>query len=643
MGISRFFKALHSLYMKNPSKLTDKKALLRTIRYYEYKDNPKAMENIDYFYIDANSILYHAKAVLYEKKSFLSEDKSDVFRKLFDIAFEYIELLISIARPINGTYICLDGVCPKPKQEQQRRRRYRKVFDEKKQTESVENAVDSILKKFSLKKGKKTDNEDTFDTNAFTPGTECMYEFSDYLHYRIRKILTDGENWPYGDIYFSDANEQGEGEHKIMQILRREDMMAKKHCVYGLDADLIVLSVCSPAKRIYLLRENVWTTPKNLQFHWVNISVLRSIIVREMHTDTNKMKKKDIYRDFAILTFLLGNDFLPHIPCLENPEIAIPALFEAYQQLTSPLYMDYGKYYKIQEREAVKQRKKGKYIRPPPEHIVRQRINDVKYKNGFIVVDSLKCLCQYLAKRVNRHLLEESHKDYKYPDTLLASCVSIRTMETDDGRTKKYRKIDLNKWRNEVDIRFIKGSNSLDIDSAITKYIHMLNWVCTYYFNGVVDWKFEPTFTFGPSLQTLAESMKDIHYHPHYTPPPSIPVVMLCVLPKESERLIPKVLREYIYTGIVSVVREGTDVDWGGVVSVTPSITNKAIDTLEAIVDGVRHQTDIEWLFQRTYMQKFSFDSDLKYTFSNQYGEVANCHTRVLSTKVSKRMPGRDK
>ena len=59
------------------------------------------------------------------------------------------------------------------------------------------------------------------------------------------------------NIILSDSNEPGEGEHKILQYIKqKKDIFQKQHnCIYGLDADLIVLSLLSGLKNIVLLRE----------------------------------------------------------------------------------------------------------------------------------------------------------------------------------------------------------------------------------------------------------------------------------------------------------------------------------------------------------------------------------------------------
>jgi len=62
----------------------------------------------------------------------------------------------------------------------------------------------------------------------------------------------------YKNLQFilSDSNAPGEGEHKILEVIRKHTNYQLTHCIVGADADLLLLSLATIGKRILILRES---------------------------------------------------------------------------------------------------------------------------------------------------------------------------------------------------------------------------------------------------------------------------------------------------------------------------------------------------------------------------------------------------
>ncbi len=92
--------------------------------------------------------------------------------------------------------------------------------------------------------------KESFDSNVITPGTKFLSDVSERIRGYVRERLAKDRFWKNLTVVFSDANCPGEGEHKIMDFIRQErasDMYNpnQAHCIYGADADLIMLSLAT--------------------------------------------------------------------------------------------------------------------------------------------------------------------------------------------------------------------------------------------------------------------------------------------------------------------------------------------------------------------------------------------------------------
>lgn len=164
--------------------------------------------------------------------------------------FNYIDHLFSKIRPKKLLFLAIDGVAPRAKMNQQRSRRFRTARE-------AEN-----LRQIALERGDKLPEEEAFDSNCITPGTIFMKKLTAQLRYFIAKKVSEDAGWRDIQVVLSGPDVPGEGEHKIMEYIRLSKAQPDydpnvRHCLYGLDADLIMLGLLSHDPHFALLREEV--------------------------------------------------------------------------------------------------------------------------------------------------------------------------------------------------------------------------------------------------------------------------------------------------------------------------------------------------------------------------------------------------
>jgi 5'-3' exonuclease len=542
---------------------------------------------IDTVEFDLGGILHHAAQVVFSYGAGYDRNRSrelvsklstangtlEVEREFCIKVTDEIEKLVkAFIEEVNPKYkkignlvIAMDGVAPFAKIIQQRTRRYRtSLADEE-------------------TKGVNVDILPSWDSNSITPGTSFIDKFDRHM----RGWITEDNirNLVYNKIIFSSYRKRGEGEHKLFGFRRAnlydfdEEIKTTDKSInvcYGSDADLILLNLKDEYKNVYIVRDkDAKVNPKNrlvgTEDHGVvvNIDVLRDILVDEM---TGRTKKDNIskftyysvVRDFILLTFFLGNDFLPKVFCFSDLTTSLTEFMRIYNK-----YIFNGG-----------DKDKGKQITSANGFLCRE--------DGAIEWDVFVSFMERIQKLENKYLLalgkgqkKDVRPDKNMENNSLALDVAITTKninftETREVETEYY--FDENKFRNkwynlvlgprteamkvfldEHGINYVSESSSNEMYKL---YLTGLQWVLLYYIRGTLEVNKFWSYTY-----TQAPMMSDIYLYTKKmleeggninvskllnksSDPPFGPVhQLLSVMPVKSKSLIPKSY-DYLTSGL---------------------------------------------------------------------------------------------
>ena len=216
-------------------------------------------------YLDTNGIIHPA---CHPEDGPQPKDEGEMFANVEAL----IDRLVRAVRPQQLLYIALDGCAPRAKMNQQRARRFCSAreaaeADAAKQelmARHVPGADTSHFAAAGAADGAGAEPKaGRWDHNVITPGTAFMARLATFLRdYVARRQHSGGPTWRNLLVVVDDAACPGEGEHKVVDYIRRLRRSPAHdpetcHAICGQDANLIMLGLSLHEPRVLILRERV--------------------------------------------------------------------------------------------------------------------------------------------------------------------------------------------------------------------------------------------------------------------------------------------------------------------------------------------------------------------------------------------------
>lgn len=528
MGISRFYRWISERYPQINEEISD-----------------GITPSFDNLYLDVNGIA-HNSVNSNEMRTpnngiNLSEKGSP---EIWAAIFRYINKLVYIAKPKKLLYIAVDGVAPRAKMNQQRSRRFRSARDSE------------LLKTLEKRNSIDTTKNNVFDSNCITPGTTFMHELRIQLEFFINYQIHNDPLWKNLEVILSGADVPGEGEHKIMDFIRciksqKDYDNNTTHCLYGLDADLIMLSLASHEPHFSLLREEIkFSSSKNSEnrtictkekFQFLHISILRDYIINDLDPrnlgneelnscfgyknglnissqaqsnvwDRILIDNERLIDDFIILGFIVGNDFLPHIP-FHTVDQGLARIISSYKKYLAHFFLlglnsspwileDCGRiryinllrfliWHIISEKEEAEKRiSNPDYWKIIPDQ--NKTSSDSIGVPRFMISDSME-QDNYRAKW--QETRPENFKVMRWRYYFVKMAINI----------DKFFPENLNP--SDMDLKFNIYSDKIttnSIEDIVFCYLEGLQWVSYYYFRGVPSWRWYYPYRYAPFACDIA-------------------------------------------------------------------------------------------------------------------------------------------
>ena len=531
-----------------------------------HKGIKNGQTNCDYFFIDYNGMVYNAYENIKKELEENNHSKSKIEELILDELIRMTQdLICNVVRPKKLTYIALDGPAPRAKMVQQRSRRFKAIMEK--------DFMNDLKQKFKMNESKEL-----WDRSAnISPGTEFMEKLSNRIIKAMKEKTFQKHNSSM-KIIFNNGNTPGEGEHKFLDLLRSmRSMESKKNdkiYLYGRDADLIVLAVCTHKTNIHIIREiklendpylnEIYESYTYLELNIDNLKdgFYNDIIYKDSFKEkegikVNKKNKISILNDYIFLTFLAGNDFVLSLPFLKIKKNALGKIISIYQEIKD----DFKDYLVI-----------FNFMKDKKPSINIEFLRKI-YEKAFEKED--EWMKNDIQKEIDKYLNGYMDERMKEQESKLSEFEKIKTRFTHlhiasphhplfETYQNDIRKLDYNqeydKWRLDYYNYFLGTDEKSMIDSCIENYLESLYFTLNYYYVGCPSWSWHYKFRIAPLLgdvfSYLSENKDIDKFNKFELGSPMTPFQqLLFILPPQNKEILPEVLHPVMIDDSVGATR----------------------------------------------------------------------------------------
>ena len=279
---------------------------------------PRGQVAPDALFFDFNCLIY--RCLRSESLPPYSYETHDIWEsQLCEEVCKVVKEVWSEAGRPKKVHLAIDGVVPMAKIRQQRVRRFKSSW-------------------LSRTIGTTSSTSESWDKNAITPGTKFMDKLVTVLEGFCKR---QGSGWTVSGV-----REPGEGEHKILDALRSFEVAPRSCMIYGLDADLILLSMIIKNQKgiesLYLFREKQEFGGK-MTLDAQGKQEYQSLDIGEFMKCVGIRDIGECMRYVGLMN-LMGNDFLPHSISYSLGEDGHDAVWKEFRRGTAIVELKDGKW-----------------------------------------------------------------------------------------------------------------------------------------------------------------------------------------------------------------------------------------------------------------------------------------------------------